>query len=404
MIDLDTPLTQGYYDVKPHFCSAVPLIMFLKYVFARVIWQPLEHGACLIIDDPLLKSRYGQCDFRKQLDLMKRHGFTTDIAFILWNWRRTSNNEAAFFRREMNRFSVSIHGCDHIAAEFGGTETGDLTGRAQLAQFRMRRHQERTGVRHDPIMVFPQGVFSAPCPDVLKRTGYIAAVNTEVVPVGNSEIKTRIRDVWDVAITRYGSFPIFTRRYAHHDLENFAFDLLLGKPCLIVAHHAFFKNEGQSVIELVENLSSLHCKLQWRPLGEVLRRACRQRANSAGSHEYWMYCQELSIKNNGSDTALFTVRKKEEDPAVISRVKGASGEKEWNVCDGHIEFSVSIPGGEERLFKVIYEEDSGMIGKPRKLKYRMYVAARRLLSELRDECMFYGDRFKRISPISPRHF
>ena len=247
-------------------------------------------------------------------------------------------------------------------------------------------------------MIFPQGVFSAPCPDVLKRTGYIAAVNTEVIPDGNSEVKTRIRDVWDVAITRYGSFPIFTRRYAHHGLKNVAFDLLLGKPCLVVAHHAFFKNGGQAVTELVENLSSLHCKLQWRPLGEVLRRACRQRATGSGSHEYWMYCHESLVKNNGSDAALFTVHKKEEDPALISRVEGVKGEVEWNVYDGHIEFSVSIPDGEDRLFKVIYKEDSRMIGKPRKLKYRMYVAARRLLSELRDECMFHADRFKRISP------
>jgi hypothetical protein len=107
-----------------------------------------------------------------------------------------------------------------------------------------------------------------------------------------------------------------------------------------------------------------------------------------------MYCQELSIKNNGSDAALFTVRKKEEDPALISRVEGVKGEGEWNVCDGHIEFSASIPGGEERLFKVIYKEDSGITGKPRKLKYRMYVAARRVLSELRDECMLYADRLR----------
>jgi hypothetical protein len=62
------------------------------------------------------------------------------------------------------------------------------------------------------------------------------------------------------------------------------------------------------------------------------------------------------------------------------------------------EREITIPGGEERLFKVIYKEASGVTGKPRQLKYRMHVAARRLLCELRDECMFYADRFKRISP------
>ena len=45
----------------------------------------------------------------------------------------------------------------------------------------------------------------------------------------------------------YGAFPIFTRRYAFHGVENFAFDLLLGKPCLIVAHHDSFKDDGTAL-------------------------------------------------------------------------------------------------------------------------------------------------------------
>lgn len=396
MVDLDAPVTQGYYDVKPHFCSAVPLIMFLKYVFAQVIWQPVEHGACLIIDDPLLKSRYGHCDFRKLLNLMELYGFTTDIAFIPWNWRRTSKTEAAFFRREPSRFSVSIHGCDHIAAEFGCTETRVLVGKARLAQSRMRRHQDRSGIRHEPIMVFPQGVFSAPCPEVLKRAHFIAAVNTEVVPFGNSDVLTQTRDVWDVAITKYGSFPIFSRRYAHHGLENFAFDLLLGKPCLVVVHHEFFKNEGQAVIELVEKLSSLHCTLHWRPLGDVLRRACRYRVTDKGMHEYWMYSHELWVKNNGVDTALFTVRKKERDPAVISRIEGSEGDLDWEVREGYVEFSGRVAVGKEGLFKVVCKEDLKLTMQSRNLRFELYVAARRLLSELRDECMFQRDCLKRL--------
>ena len=38
---------------------------------------------------------------------------------------------------------------------------------------------------------------------------------------------------------RYSSFPIFTRRYPWEGIENFAFDILLGKPALIVIHHDY---------------------------------------------------------------------------------------------------------------------------------------------------------------------
>ena len=93
-------------------------------------------------------------------------------------------------------------------------------------------------------MIFPQGVFSSVCPAVLKRNGFLAAVNTETVPVDSDNARTKISDLWDVAIMSYQGFPIFTRRYSFHGLENFAFDLLLGKPCLIVCHHDFFKDDG----------------------------------------------------------------------------------------------------------------------------------------------------------------
>jgi hypothetical protein len=402
IVDLDAPITEGYYDIKKDFYSAVPLVMFLKYVFAQVIWQPVEHGACLIIDDPLLKSRYGCCDFRQLLHLMKTHRFTTNIAFIPWNWRRTSKKQASFFRREVDHFSISIHGCDHIAAEFGFAGVRELSAKARLAQTRMRAHQDRSGIRHEPVMVFPQGVFSESCPEVLKQAGYIAAVNTEVSPAGNTSNKTQLRDVWDTAITRFVSFPIFTRRYAHHGLENFAFDLLLGKPCLVVAHHEFFKNKGQALLELVESLSSLRCNLQWRSLGEVLRRACRHRIDDSGIHEYRMYAQEVRIENESPDMAIYHVRKREDEPSLIKVVEAGQDELEWKASGGYIEFAKSIPGGEGLLIRFVCKTAIENNLPKQSIKYQLYVAARRVLSELRDERMFFADQLKRMVGIERR--
>src|SRR5208282_5599268 len=107
--DIDQEIKAGYYDVKEHFCSAVPLVTFIRLLFREVAWHPQELGACLIIDDPLLRRRYGCCDFKRMQQLMQEYGFTTNIAFIPWNWRRTSPAAADLIGNGSGAFSVSVH-------------------------------------------------------------------------------------------------------------------------------------------------------------------------------------------------------------------------------------------------------------------------------------------------------
>ena len=385
MVDIEQTVGPGFYDVKDHFCSVVPLVMFIRRTFEDVAWRPQELGACLIVDDPLLKHRYGYCDFENLRDLMQQHGFTTNIAFIPWNWRRTSSVDSSFFRSESRRFSVSIHGCDHIGDEFGTTSFQSLDDKAKLAQLRMRNHEARTGIHHDPVMVFPQGVFSSVCPEVLKHNGFLAAVNTETIPVDGQLVRTRIRDVWDIAIRTYGDFPIFTRRYAYHGLENFAFDLLLGKPCLIVSHHEFFKNDGSEVIELIEKLRSLNCCLSWRPLGDVIRRACRRRASSAGVEEVEMYGNELLIDNPSEREVELRVHKRETEPDLVAEVLSDGGPVTWTTESDQLAFGERIlPHGQKRL-QVVYRESGNPAKIARSLRFELSVAVRRILCELRDD-------------------
>ena len=385
MVDIDELVTERFYDVKEHFCSVVPLVMFLRFMFPDLAWHPQELGACLIIDDPLLRSRYGFCNFAHLRDLMQRHGFTMNIAFIPWNWRRTSPAAADFFRDQSRLFSVSIHGCDHVAGEFGAASTAVLDSRTRLAQSRMRNHEARTGIKHDPIMVFPQGIFSSGCPEILKRNGLLAAVNTETVPVDSHNSRTRIRDVWDVAITSYGGFPIFTRRYASDGLENFAFDLLLGKPCLIVAHHDFFQDGGAELIALIEKLQSLNSSVRWRPLGEVARRACRRRANGVCAEEVEMYGAELLLDNPSDQTIEVRIRKRESQANLISEILCDEKPVIWAADFDYLMFGERILPHSERRFQVIYREQADATVIRRSLRYEMCVAARRMLSEFRDD-------------------
>lgn len=386
MVDIDEPVSRGFYDVKDHFCSAVPLVMFVKSMFREVAWRPQELGACLIIDDPLLRPRYGFCDFPKLRDLMRQHGFTTNIAFIPWNWRRTSPSASDFFRKESDLFSVSIHGCDHTAGEFGAPSLEGLHTRARLAQSRMRSHQARTGVRHDSIMVFPQGVFSSACPRVLQSNDFLAAVNTEIVPVDSQNARTRIRDAWDIAIMAYGGFPIFTRRYAFHGLENFAFDLLLGKPCLIVAHHDFFQDGGAGLIDLVKKIGSRNCSVRWGTLGEVVRRACRRRVTEVGTEEIEMYASELLVGNPTDQPIAVKIRKKNSQDDLVFEILCDDKPLKWTTEAEHHFFDEQILPHSERRFRVVYRGPGGYPqSSHRSLRFETSVAARRILSEFRDE-------------------
>jgi hypothetical protein len=386
MVDIDQPVAGGFYDVRHDFCPAVPLVACLRALFADVMWQPQEHGACLIIDDPLLKSTYGFVDFERLLVLMREHGFTTNVAFIPWNWRRTTRDGARVFREQSPHYSVSVHGCDHIAREFATTSDDELDGKAALAQVRMGRHQRRTSIPHDPVMVFPQGVFSSATPRALQRNGFVAAVNTEVHPVDVTAPTTRVRDVWDVAITRYDSFAIFTRRYPSHGIENFAFDLLLGKPCLIVTHHQDFKDDCEQLVRFLEQLRGLGLPLAWRSLGQVIGRACRRRPSlQRAAEDIQMYGSELIAENRSGAPVTVRVSKREDDETVVSAVERDQQRIAWGFEDGRVVIGDQIDPGGQASFKLAYRAPATARPVRRTLGFEVSVAARRLLSEFRDE-------------------
>src|SRR5262249_28002294 len=152
-------------------------------------WQAPATNACVVIDDPPLKPRYGFLSYRELLSAMVQHDFSTNIAFIPWNWRRSRSEVVRMFTENTDRYSLSVHGCDHTGGEFGIPDNHVLAWKANEAKDRMSRHESRTGIRHDHIMVFPQGVFSVPAMNVLRRSGFTAAVNTEVISSEQRPVK-----------------------------------------------------------------------------------------------------------------------------------------------------------------------------------------------------------------------
>jgi hypothetical protein len=374
-------LSRTSFDVKEHFCTAVPLAMFVRWACGGAR-QAAETDGCLIVDDPLLKSRYGFLRFRKALALMDRYGFTTTLAFIPWNWRRTERATVRLFEHRPDRLSLSVHGCDHTANEFAARSTPMLNRRIKTAIHRMERLRQRTSLSYDRVMVFPQGVFSPETGQALKVNGFWAAANTEVSPPEPSDNLTTIADLWDVAIMKYGTFPLFTRRYLTHGIENFAFDGLLGKPCLIVAHHDGFK--GSELVEFISRLNALSWRLRWRSLGEVVKRSLRIERHGNGTDVVRMYGTLAMLANESSAPRETVFFREEGDPDCVKAVTVNCHPVDWTHRDGQLQFRTSVSAKSTADVRIEYADTLNLPSTVDGPGHRVKTAVRRYLSEFRD--------------------
>jgi hypothetical protein len=239
-------------------------------------------------------------------------------------------------------------------------------------------------------MIFPQGIFSQESLPVLQEHCFIAAVNTDPLPFPAREALT-IREAWGLVINRYGSFPLFIRRYPSDGIANFAFDILLGKPCLIVEHHEFFKAEHREVLQFVTALNSLNTALHWRTLRDVIRRSYQWRIESDGIVQVRMFANELLLKNDGDAEREYRIEKADADSVGIEEVTANDRSLNWQANGVSVFFTCKIPPGKEVLFRVRYIIPASNNGRNTNISGFLRIAARRYLCEFRDNFLSQHD-------------
>jgi hypothetical protein len=370
---------------REYFSRLIPVLMFLRHVFGDQTWHNTTRRANLIIDDPLLRKSYGFLNYPELLSEMDKSGFSSTIAFIPWNYRRTSPAIASLVKGRPDRFSVCVHGCDHTGGEFSSTDQSELNYRSGLAIVRMRAHEKTTGVPSDDVMVFPQGRFSSVSLGVLKAHNYLAAVNSTVKPhdLGDAHGIT-LGELLEPAVSRYGSFPLFMRRYPR-EVVDFAFDLFVGKPALLVEHHGYFKDGYAKIREFMTQLNALSPDLRWMGLGELLSQTNLQRSTSASTVECRIFTNHQVIHNPASTGKTFTILKPEDDKVPIKEVT-IDGRKHAYVLEkGCLKLSVDIPAFGTSKVRISYA-DRPQNGNNRRQSAMEHVKVyfRRHLSEARD--------------------
>ena len=387
--------------VEHYYGSLVPPIVFLRLCFSQSCWQGPPATARLIIDDPGLSARYGFLDYRVLERSMQLHRYGTSIAFIPWNSWRTTRKKAARLLGADPNLSICIHGCDHTEHEFEAQDPLLLDTLAGLAMRRMEAQQRRTGARFEPVMVFPQGRFSAASIQALRANRYLAAVNTTVFPMDHGPADITIGDLLLPAVTRYNGFPIFMRHYSRN-LFDLAFDLYLGKPALLVEHHQFFRKGCAPIEAVAAELHKIAPSLTWPSLTHQLTRSCLLRnlpdgSTPNGSTEVQFFTRSFVLEGREAGSGRFLLRKFEPDSALIREVSVDGIPVPYSIENGFLTLEVDAEPGQSRTIEIADREQVRPAASPLGVAYNTRVLLRRGLSEFRDNTLARNNRVLRAA-------
>jgi hypothetical protein len=381
LADLDEKVPRGKRPLS-WFSRLAPLMMFLRGALGDRVWRNDHPRACFIIDDPLLKSRYGFLEYRRLLEIMRRRRFSACIAFIPWNYRRSSKEVAALVSSHGDQLFLCVHGCDHTREEFATTDFESLREKARLALERMCAHHRLSGVAFDDVMVFPQGRYSAEAVTALKAADYLAGVNGPVCPTTIPEAAA-LRDCLEVAVTRFADFPLFSRRYPR-DLADFAFDLFVGKPALAVEHHGYFRDGYRALETFIEGLNSLEGRLEWSNLATICSRACLTRTAANGDVQVRFYTNRFWLKNDGTETRRYLLFQRQAAGSPLPSI--AIDGNGW-VCEREnddLKVSLTLEAGQAAHIRVILDESDSPAAARTRTDNAAKVWIRRILCEFRD--------------------
>jgi hypothetical protein len=251
----------------------------------------------------------------------------------------------------------------------------------------MESQRKRTGAGFEQVMVFPQGRFSTAAIAALRANNYLAAVNTTCFPTNIGPDDLKVGDFLRPAVTQYNGFPVFQRRYPRR-LFDFAFDLFLGRPALLVEHHEYFRNGCTTLAELVAELHKMEPALSWPTLTAQLSRSCLRRSLSNGSVEVQFFTRRFQLTNREMSPGRFLLSKHEPDSAAIQRVLVDGTSIPFSFEKGFLKIEVQTDDpGQVRNIEIVDREQPQQHASGFGIVHNTAVLLRRGLSEFRDNTL-----------------
>lgn len=382
VVDLDAEAGDAW--MSQSFSRLVPHAIAMRHIFRDRCWHPVQNYACVTVDDPLLCPNYGFLNYECLLRLMEKHHFSTTIAFIPHNFRRSSPRVTKLFREHSDRLSICFHGNDHTEAEFASRDPSRLTAMIRTAENRISAHGEITSVPCDRVMIFPQGRFSTEAMAALRSHNFDAAVNSNAQPQGQPA-RLKLRELVQPAVLCFSGFPLFLRRTGIFTQDaDIAFRLFFGVPVLICEHHDAFRRPDD-LIDAVGRINRLAPDINWCSAGTAVQRSVLHRVDLQGTLCVKSFSGTVQLTNQSRSQQLVQLE------WAFPGFNGQSGVLEHNA---HTEDVRRVDPAEARIFVVLPPGATNSFSircpqtshEPASLSLRHNVRAfiRRRLSELRD--------------------
>lgn len=320
---------------RENFWDIAPVMMFLKYALGEQCWHSPGDYANFTIDDPWLIEPYGCLSYNGLLKEMELANFHTTIAFIPYNFDRSSLEVASLFRSHPDKFSICIHGNNHDHWEFYRYESdatnlrrakplADQEENIRQALARMETFQRKLSVNYDRVMVFPQGIAPQKTLALLKKYHFLATCNGGQHGNVPLDVEMPIDPIWQLRsiYTQYENFPSLKRYMPEKEMprasqNRIAIDLFLDNPLLLWAHHDFFRDGSHAFNKTAQAANTIQPDLQWNSLGEIAQHLYLERRRDDGDYDIKAWSSNLIIENHHHLPVRYFLQKEESfDPPI----------------------------------------------------------------------------------------
>jgi hypothetical protein len=359
----------------------VPAIAFLRLAFGASCWVSGQKAATLVIDDPLVKRRYGYIDFPRLLESARRSGYHVNLAYIPWNHWRSSAKAARLFVDHADCFSLCYHGCDHTKDEYSTADYELLLWKNSRSIERMRSHEARTGLACEPIMVCPQERYSR---EAMRSFSdgrvFLAIANTACIAKDLDRAEVTGADLLLPAQDCFDGIAVFKRHYLG-SLPAFALGLFLGKPAILATHHDQFRDGPSAVEQFAAELQRISPGIEWMSLATVAMKTALVRRSAAGRVEMRVFSDAFEFA--GEAGAEYRILRRLPAAASLEGITVNGERVSFERSADFVAFNVSARSPGSYSVRINPKRRDAAV-RTMGIGYRTLVGLRRALSEVRD--------------------
>lgn len=344
------------------FPPIAPVFMFVRYSAGARGWHRTAHYANLTIDDAWLTEPYGNLNFQALLAEMQRANFHTTIAFIPWNFDRSTPDVVALVRSHPERFSISVHGNNHNHQEFYAYTAKPLSGQIddiKQAIARMERFKALTGIPYDRVMVWPhEQVPPADTLAALKAYDFLANVDAQIIPLDEKALADPLFP-WHSDTLDSANFLTIKRLPLPASLleSRIAINAFLGNPNLFYVHQEFFAGGSSAFNDIATLVNQIAPDVQWESLGNIAKNLSRVRKRDDGQYDVEVYSSQAQVENSEPHAVTFYVAKEESfSPPVKSLIVNGRPHSYERLGSG-LFFKVTVGAKESVQIVMAYEND-----------------------------------------------